>query len=524
MRTVCAAPSAASLIQSMRDLGYSLETALADVVDNSVTAHASRIEILAETTTPAVKIGVFDNGDGMSEKQLLAAMRLGSQNPLEERESSDLGRFGLGLKTASLSQCRVLTVISRRDGVTSAAVWNLEHVEEADDWLLEIPEDLTSVPWVDQLGEHGTLVVWQELDRLMEQHSSRNEPMDHAHVVRRIDNAREHLELVFHRFLSGERGLTKVQILLNGRPLEPFDPFHSSHRATIVGPVEKIRVGGQVVTVQAYTLPHHTKVTPSDWDRYAGPAGYLKNQGFYVYRAKRLIIHGTWFRLARQAELTKLARIRVDMPNGLDEHWKIDVMKASAQPPRQVRERLRRIIETIGATSKRVYTVRGRRLVSDNQLPLWSRVQDKGEIRYEVNHDHQVLADFNAALPEDIRASFLRVLELTSAALPFDALLADFSGEPEKVGGSSLSDEALQYAVATTVPRLRDDCVSDDRIVEMLRFAEPFRSHDHPLPSGAGEQGIRRWAGVQKAAVEDASEEILTLLAAVEPVAVLVEV
>src|SRR5665647_2701766 len=388
MRTVCAAPSAASLIQSMRDLGYSLETALADVVDNSVTAHASRIEILAETTTPAVKIGVLDNGDGMSEKQLLAAMRLGSQNPLEERESSDLGRFGLGLKTASLSQCRVLTVISRRDGVTSAAVWNLEHVEEADDWLLEIPEDLTSVPWVDQLGEHGTLVVWQELDRLMEQHSSRNEPMDHAHVVRRIDNAREHLELVFHRFLSGERGLTKVQILLNGRPLEPFDPFHSSHRATIVGPVEKIRVGGQVVTVQAYTLPHHTKVTPSDWDRYAGPAGYLKNQGFYVYRVK-----------------------------------------------------------------------------------------DKGEIRYEVNPDHPVLADFNAALPEDLRASFLRVLELTSAALPFDALLADFSGEPEKVGGSSLSDEALQYAVATTVPRLRDDCVSDDRIVEMLRFAEPFRSN-----------------------------------------------
>src|SRR5665647_2421908 len=118
MRTVCAAPSAASLIQSMRDLGYSLETALADVIDNSITAHASKIEIFANTTSSDVTMGVVDDGAGMSEDELLEAMRLGSQSPSEERDISDLGRFGLGLKTASFSQCRRLTVVSRRDGET----------------------------------------------------------------------------------------------------------------------------------------------------------------------------------------------------------------------------------------------------------------------------------------------------------------------------------------------------------------------------------------------------------------------
>jgi hypothetical protein len=129
------------------------------------------------------------------------------------------------------------------------------------------------------------------------------------------------------------------------------------------------------VKVQAYTLPHHKK-DPEGWERHAGKAGYLKNQGFYVYRGKRLIIHGTWFGLARQTELTKLARVRIDMPNEMDAEWKIDVKKASAQPPYHIRERLKRIIETLGASSRRVYTARGRRLTADSQLPVWQRIQD----------------------------------------------------------------------------------------------------------------------------------------------------
>lgn len=477
MRTVSAAPSAASLIESMRDLGYSLETALADVIDNSVTAGASKIEIFANTSSPSVTMGVLDNGEGMSEDELFEAMRPGSQNPMDERDASDLGRFGLGLKTASFSQCRRLTLVTRKNGATSAAVWDLDHVRETDDWLLQIPEDLSDIPLIDRLDDRGTLVVWQKMDRLMERPDSKGHAADNRHVVQQVDGAREHLELVFHRFLSGERGLKKVEIRLNDRPLEPFDPFHSSHPTTKAGPVDKMSVAGEVVTVQTYTLPHHSKVSAAEWDRYAGRGGYFRNQGFYVYRAKRLIIHGTWFGLTRQAELTKLARVRIDMPNGLDEKWKIDVKKASAQPPRQVKERLRRIIDPICATSKRVYKTRGARLISSDQIPLWLRIQDKGEIRYQLNAEHPVVADFAQELPHERRASLFRVLELASAALPLDALLADLSGEPEKVGGSEVSDPSLAHAVATTVAHLRRIGLSDEDIVDALSFAEPFRSN-----------------------------------------------
>lgn len=474
MRTVDASPRASVLIESMRDIGYSLETALADVVDNSIAAGASMIQLFADTATADVKIGIIDDGVGMTESELLTAMRLGSRNPLQERNATDLGRFGLGLKIASFSQCRRLTVVTRHNDKTSAAIWDFEHVAKTNEWEVQIPDDTSSIPWADRLGKKGTLVVWENLDRLLEKRGAADSL---AHFVRSMDEAREHLELVFHRFLAGESGLRKVRISLNERPLVPFDPFNISHPATIAGPVERIKVDRYEVTVQTFTLPHHRKVAPSEWERYAGRAGYVKNQGFYLYRQKRLIIHGTWFGLARQMELTKLARVRIDMPNGLDAEWKIDVKKASAQPPYQVRERLRRIIETLGANSKRVYTARGRRLISDNRLPVWNRIQDKNEIIYRINPEHPVLADFIAQLPENLKGDFFKVVEIAGASLPMDALFADLGGEPDKVTGNATSDETLRHAVNTTCKSLVESGISMNDIIEMMRVAEPFRSN-----------------------------------------------
>lgn len=461
------------LIESMRDIGYSLETALADVIDNSITARAKTIRMFADTAISKPCFAIVDDGVGMDAKELLDAMRLGSRSPLDERDSGDLGRFGLGLKTASFSQCRRLTVVSRKNLEIACARWDLDHVAETDDWLVQIPAVAREIPWVKMLGPNGTLVVWEKLDRLVDKESSDD---GNRHFVRRIDEAIEHLELVFHRFLSGEKGVKRINILLNGRALEPFDPFHLTHSATISGPVEKIRANGQEVTVQTFTLPHHKKVSPADWEKYAGRAGYMKNQGFYVYRGKRLIIHGTWFGLARQMELTKLARVRIDMPNGLDADWKIDVKKASAHPPHQVRDRLRRIIETIGGTSKRIYTARGRNLISDSRLPVWLRIQDKNEISYRINSDHPVLTEFKSRLSEDMKRDFLKIVEMTGAAIPVDALFADISGQPEKVGGSTMSLEAHEHAVAVTFRQLLQSGVIAERIIEMLRVTEPFRS------------------------------------------------
>lgn len=460
------------LIESMRDIGYSLETALADIIDNSITAKAKRIRLLADTTGSEPRLAIVDDGEGMSEEELLAAMRPGSRNPLDTRTENDLGRFGLGLKTASFSQCRKLTVVSRKDGVTSCACWDLDKVARTNQWLVELPDDLSSVPWADELGDSGTLVLWETLDRLVE-----GDGVDaRAAFVSRIDDAAGHLELVFHRFLAGEKGLTKIALELNGRPLEPFDPFHSAHPATQAGPVELIRSGGHEVEVRTFTLPHHRK-DPEGWEKYAGKAGYLKNQGFYVYRGRRLIIYGTWFGLARQKELTKLARVRVDMPNGMDAEWKIDVKKASAQPPYHVRERLRRIIETIGATSRRVYTARGHRLVSDSRLPVWQRKQSGNEISYCLNPEHPAFAEFDALLPDELKPGFRRVMEIAASTIPVDALFADISASPEHVSGEALAEDAFAYLVETTFSALLASGIGAADAAEMMRVTDPFREN-----------------------------------------------
>jgi hypothetical protein len=473
MQTKEVAPRASALIESMRDIGYTLETALADIVDNSITAGSSNIKLFASTNGSSPQIAILDDGRGMDSDEILAAMRMGSRSPLEARAQTDLGRFGLGLKTASFSQCRRLTLVSRKNGSIGAAIWDFERVAETDEWLVEIPDKPEAIPWADKLGKSGTLVLWENLDRVVQDNSSDAI----AHFTKRVDEARSHLELVFHRFLSGESGHRKIQMSLNGRPLESFDPFHSNHPATDMGPVERIRVGTHEVTVQTFTLPHHKKVTPDEWERYAGPAGYVKNQGFYVYRQRRLIIHGTWFGLARQTELTKLSRVRIDMPNGLDIDWKIDVKKASAQPPYQVRNRLRRIIETLGANSKRVFTKKGQKLLSDNRLPVWDRIQDKGEITYCINSDYPMIAEFSSHLSESAKADFSRVLEVVGSALPMDAFFADLGSSPNNVIGNMISDESLYQALQAAVRRLKDGNIRLTEIKEMLQFIEPFRSN-----------------------------------------------
>jgi len=475
MRTVQVTPSASILVESMRDIGYSLETALADVIDNAITASASTVHILVEPDDPGFRIGILDDGAGMGAEELLVAMRPGSRNPLDERGRSDLGRFGLGLKTASFSQCRRLTVVTRRYGATSAAVWDLDRVAETDDWVVEIPDDPSSLPWVERLGQQGTLVVWERLDRLVHEVGTASSS---NYFARRMDEAREHLEMVFHRFLTGEKDLKRIRMAMNGVPLTPFDPFHSRHPATIVEPStpEVIQVGGERVLVQTFTLPHHRKVSAEEWERYAGRAGYLRNQGFYLYRGRRLIIHGTWFGLARQTELTKLARVKIDMPNGLDAEWKIDVKKASAQLPPGVRERLRRIIEPMLSTSRRVYTSRGKRLTDENRLPVWNRIQSNNEIAYRINPEHPVLQDFMKRIPGELTADFLRVIDFTSSALPMDALFADLIGEPESVGGGRMEDDAMRQILVTTVNQLLEAGVRTKEVATYLRHADPFRS------------------------------------------------
>ena len=464
-------PRASVLIESMRDVGYSLQTAVADIIDNSLTAGAKRIELLTDTESDNPSIGIIDDGVGMSEQELLEAMRPGTKSPLETRDSSDLGRFGLGLKTASFSQCRRLTVATQKDEQMSCAVWDLDTVAEKDDWYVEIPDDNSIIPWVGRLSDEGTLVVWENLDRLLENPSG----PDRQDLIRQIDETATHIAFVFHRFLSGNIARRKrVTILLNGRELESFDPFHSNHLATQRDPCEIFQFKGEKIRIQAFTLPHHSKVKDSEWNKYGRSEGYVKNQGFYLYRNHRLIVHGTWFGLARQSELTKLSRVQIDISNRLDAHWKIDVKKASAQLPPAVRKRLRQIIERISGTSKKVYTHKGTKLTRNSSLPVWERLQNKNQIKYTLSVEHPAFKFFIRNLESGNTQEFLNLLELIASTLPVDSLFADIGEAADSVDQRLCDPDQLAGLVNSTYLQLRENGLSDSEIKNMMSAAEPF--------------------------------------------------
>jgi len=471
-RRADATPHAASLIEGLRDIGYSLETAISDIIDNSITASARRIQIITETYSDEPHIAIIDDGEGMTEDELVAAMRPGSQNPLAARDEPDLGRFGLGLKSASFSQCRRLTVVSRKAGQTSAAIWDLDDVAERNEWAVQLPDEASRIPAVDHLGTSGTLVLWQKLDRLTGGYS--HDAVKRAEVInQRIAETERHLRLVFHRFMEEAKPL---RILLNGRMLRPLDPFARKSPATIADPEERLTLTHGDVEIQSFTLPHHKQMSKTDWEDIAGPEGHLKSQGFYLYRGKRLILFGTWFRLCRQSELTKLSRVRIDIPNSMDADWKIDVKKSSAQLPPIVRDRLKKVIERIQAGSKRTYNKRGQKLVNHERLPMWHRIQADGQIRYRPNVEHPAFADFAENLPSDLRRGFFNCIALVGASLPIETLHADMAGTAEEIVPDRVDEDTLAQAVQATLSVLMGARKDIKEIMSLMKDVDPFRS------------------------------------------------
>lgn len=470
IREVDAAPYAAALIEGHRDFGHSLETALADVIDNSISAGAKTVQLIAKTAIDEPVIVLADDGSGMSEAELIEAMRLGSKNPKDNRALDDLGRFGLGLKSASFSQCRCLTVMTRKEGKVSCARWDLDRISRRNDWSLELIDHPESIAGYELLNETGTVVVWEKLDRLVDGFSG-DRLKRTRYMNAELGIAERHLRLVFHRFLEGRR--SRLRLFLNDRELKPIDPMAASHPATQKDPEEVLQLNKGKVRIRCYTLPHHKKVTREEWEEAGGPEGHLKSQGLYIYRENRLIIVGGWLGLARQKELTKLCRISVDIPNTMDSEWKIDVKKASAQLPPLVRERLKKVVESLVGTSKRTYRSRGQKLVDETKHPIWSRVQKDGQISFRPNLDHPAFKAYSDQLPEDLREGFASCLRLIGSGLPVETLHAELVGNAEMVVADGAVEEDLRQMVYATADALLSNGVESDALLGTLQ-SHPF--------------------------------------------------
>ncbi len=475
MKDIISPPRASSHIEALRDIGYSLKSAVADIIDNSISASASKIELFFEWKGKDSSIAIIDDGDGMSAAELIEAMRPSNVNPLESRDRNDLGRFGLGMKTASFSQCRKLTVISRRNGSVSGCCWDLDYVAEKDEWLLRQLSDDQIEDTAGSLitGDSGTLVLWENLDRLIDRTGTGIE----ANLYEKMDSVRKHLELVFHRYLKGEPGKKPIAMSINGEHLKPFDPFNSLHPATQHLQDEILELAGETIRIQPYILPHHSKISPADYEYYGGEGGYLRTQGFYVYRNSRLLISGTWFRLARQRELTKLARVKIDLPNSLDHLWEIDVRKSKATPPEIIRQRLKKVIDRITGGSTRIYTTRGRRLTSEGLNTVWIRKAGHGKIKYSINRDHPLLKNHISELNGQARSRFLDLLTLIEDQLPVDSIYSDVSGSPESLAENMIEEGKLLELAELFHSCMKAQGMAAGEIREQFEITEPFRNN-----------------------------------------------
>jgi hypothetical protein len=476
-------PPPSALLESLRSIGYTIETAIADIVDNSITAGASRIAVRYLWNGGKPWIAICDNGDGMGADELLEAMRLGSRSPNEVRNSRDLGRFGLGMKTASISQCRQLVVVSKKDQKISACKWDLDETaaSQSSEWEVTVlePEEIRADKILSDLISQrldslraGTIVLWRKLDADLGDPSS---PAGEARFSSHMDASRKHLEVVFHRFLAPSLNQQKLSMDFNDSELVPFDPFGTPVPARQELTAERIAINDDTILVQPYVLPHASKAgSVTEYQKLAGEEGYLQNQGFYVYRNQRLIIKATWFRLIPKDELNKLIRIRVDIPNSLDHLWRIDIKKSQASPPEPVRRELKRIIQKISGSGRIVFTNRATRIRNRQVTPVWRREVVDGRVRYLVNEEHPIVMGLIKELPntkvEALRACFA----LINSTFPYDMYYADAADDRTEFDNAGPDEETVKQVGIQLVRALRSCGFSGDKLREQLKASEFF--------------------------------------------------
>ena len=463
MKTEIVNPNIHNFIKSLRDVGYTFEIAVADVLDNSISANAKNITIYT-VAEPEIIFCMLDDGYGMDEVELKEAMRLSSKDPDDLRDTKDLGKFGLGLKTASFSQCKQLTVISKKEKKTSLKQWDLEYISNNNEWLLITPEidDFKDIPLMNELNglEEGTLVIWQDIDRYNERTFSTH-----------IEKLRKHLSLVFHRFLSG---VNSISISLNNKDLIPFDPFNIDNEATQRISTEKIKIYNRNINITPYVLPHHNKTSQEEWEEYSTDDGYIKSQGFYLYRANRLLIHGTWWGLHKAIDAHKLIRIKIDIGNDQDKYWGIDIKKSTANPMPEIRNDLKRVISEVIKEGVKPFTRRARNIKDRTTTRFWNIMPlGDDEFRFGLNKEHPLYQDLISSIPVEKLSLIDIYLKGLEAYLPLESIQANLQQKPHQLKQeTALSKEDIEQLVN----KLKSQGLTEEYIENLLK-TELFKNN-----------------------------------------------
>lgn len=471
-------PSPDVLMNSMRSIGYSFKTAVADIVDNSISAHASEVRIYTPINDD-IYIAFFDNGDGMDRDELLNAMKYGSNR--DSYCETDLGRFGLGLKSASLSQCKKLTVASKKGDQLSAFCWDLDTVSASKTWdCLELDiNEIDFLPRIDVLKKvgQGTLVLWQNFDIIYKKSNGHIR----EELFEEVEETEKHLSLVFHRFIK--RSFKQLKIYINDDRIIGFDPFLEDHPKTDSQKPSLIKCDGADIKIQQFILPHMSDLSNSDIDKLGGDDMLRSGQGFYIYRNDRLIIYGTWFRLASSSinsELFKYGRIKVDIPNILDDMWDIDIKKQNASIPKQILSSLRKAVVNVRVKSKDKSAKRAKLKLEKDDNKIWNKnLNRNNKEEFIINCDSKFVKNFIDGFEDADKAKIIRFLEALSCSIPYDDI---YNSMCNRALEQKISDNGLESIILEGINQFnylkKLLQFSNDRTFEILKTYEPFDNEE----------------------------------------------
>lgn len=421
-------PSPDILMNSMRSMGYSFGSALADIIDNSISAKCSNVWInFPISNMEDSYLSILDDGIGMNSNELLNAMKYGSSH--SNYGANDLGRFGLGLKSASLSQCRCLTVISKKDGEINALRWDLDEVIKTKQWnCIELDEksinECESIDLLLKLNS-GTLVIWTKFDLL----EKKSDGYVNDYLSQEVEDAEKLITLVFHRFLN--KKTNGLNIYINNRKLIGLDPFlecSSNPKNDLKKPSEMefpLDNGSKaIINIQACILPHMNDLTDKDIESLGGLDFMKDNQGFYVYRNQRLIVYGTWFRLSIKnlsPELLRYGRVKVDIPNSLDDLWEIDIKKQNANIPKSILNILKKSVRDVCRGSESKSSKRAKLNYDGDPNKIWAKNKEReGKDTFYINPRSNFISKFLEEFDDKEQKKIIRLLNVVSSCIPFD--------------------------------------------------------------------------------------------------------
>lgn len=477
-------PNPENLMKGARSYGnYDLPAALADLVDNSISAKSKNIYInFIPIQKGDLVVTISDDGCGFDGKDaLILAMQVASRNPEDEIESNELGRFGWGLKTASLSQASVITVVSWKDQQFIAARWDHNNCKE---WGMDYfdGDDAKNLLLGSPKSKSGTQVIWSNCDRLLESQKLSN--IDE--ISPKIEQVNKELSLIFHRYLLGdEQDLNKINIEIQGVKLLPQDPFMQMHPATQTVPEqvhEYVTGKGKRATFkfQLFVIPHFSRLSHEELVNLGGEEGFFKTQGFYVYRNKRLIIHGTWFKIIKFDDINQLIRIRIDLPNALDGDWKITLDKADAQMPSSLKPQLKEIIRKFSEKTKKTNRRNGIGepiKIKGTPEPVWIRRSSQSRYYYTINREHPLINDLLDLEEVDVS----NILGIIESYVPIEAMIKERSNlvastQVQPPINNEEFDIFIKMAIKS-YERMNGKLPTFDQFKSFSLGMEPFSSH-----------------------------------------------